>query len=172
MSEEYEIDRIKQRCEEFLLNQERSIQSLYLAHQYGLKNLFKACFEFARTRTVDELENSPEYKLLDKDIVLQIYREKVNMMRSYANDLKQSESRLEVTCDKLKVEKENMKRSLQSIQTIWTSQSKRCFRHITDENFDFSCSDCNDKIRWEIRRLCGEGQHVRVYFPALSKHNK
>lgn len=172
LSEEYEIDRIKQRCEEFLLNQERSIQSLYLAHKYGLKSLFRACFEFAKTRTVDELENSPEYKLLDKDIVLQIYREKVNMMRSYANDLKQSENRLEVTCDKLKIEKENMKRSLQSIQTIWTSQSKRCFRHITDENFNFSCSDCNDKIRWEIRRLCGEGQHVRVYFPALSKHNK
>lgn len=171
LSEEYEIDRIKQRCEEFLLNQERSIQSLYLAHKYGLKNLFKVCFEFAKTRTVEELENTPEYKLLDKDIIMQIYREKVDMMRSYANDLKQSERRLEVTCDKLKAEKENMKRSLESIQNIWNTPSKRCYKHITEEKFNFSCADCNDKIRWEIRRLCGEGQHVRVYFPSQSKLN-
>ena len=105
-------------------------------------------------------------------MVIQIYREKVNMMRSYANDLRQSESRLEVTCDKLKVEKENMKRSLQQIQTIWDTPNKRCYKHITEEKFDFSCSDCNDKLRWEIRRLCGEGQHVRVYFPSQSKHKK
>ncbi|XP_063406733.1 BTB and MATH domain-containing protein 38-like [Mytilus trossulus] len=172
LSEEYEIERIKKRCEEFLLNQERSIQSLYLAQKHGLKNLFKVCFEFAKTRTVEELESSPEYKLLDKDVVIKIYSEKVNIMRNYANDLRQSESRLEITCDKLKVEKENMKRSLQLVQDIWTTPNKRCYKHITQETFDFSCSDCNDKVRWEIRRLCVEGQHVRVYFPSQSKHKK
>lgn len=171
LAEEYEIDRIKQRCEEFLLNQERSMYYLYLAHKHGLKNLFKVCFEFAKTRTVVELENSPEYKLLDKDLVLQIFKEKVNVMRNYANDMRQSESKATFERDKLKVEKENMKKSLDAIQNIWTAPNKRCYRHMTEEKFDFSCSDCNDKVRWEIRRLCGEGQHVRVYFPSRCKKN-
>ena len=168
LAEEYQMEGIKKRCEEFLMNQERSLEMLVLAKKFGLKNIFKRCLEFAKTKTLEDLETAPERKNIDSDTLLAIYKGKIEMLRDYSNDLKQNEIKISNDRDLLRMEKENMKRSLQTIQKLWDMPNKRCFRHMSDNNYDYSCIECNEKIYREVRKLCGEGQHLRRYFPKIT----
>lgn len=165
LSDEFKINRVKERCEQFLKNQECSLGNLVIAEKYNLRSLYKRCMEHAKTKTLEELDSSVECKKLSQKTLLKIYHDKIEMLRDYSKDLTQKDRQTLKDCDTLKMEKENMKRSLQSIQVLWESPSKRCFRHIADSAFNYSCADCNEKIYFEVRKLCGEGQHLRRYFP-------
>ncbi|KAK3087882.1 hypothetical protein FSP39_011949 [Pinctada imbricata] len=167
LAEEYQMERITKRCEEFLMNQERSIEILVLAQKFHLKNVYKRCVEFAKTRTLEDLETDPETKNLDPQTLLSIYKGKIEMLLDYSNELKQNEDKMSQERDLLKMEKENMKRSLQSIQKLWDTPNKRCYRHMSDNLYDYSCAECNEKMYREVRKLCGEGQHLRRYFPKI-----
>lgn len=171
LSEEFQINRVKERCEQFLVNQERSLGILVLAEKYKLRSLYKRCMEYAKTKTLEELDSSPECKKLSQETLLQIYHDKIDMLRDYSKDLTQRDRKTKQDCETLRMEKENMKRSLQSIQKLWEAPSKRCFRHIADSAFNYSCPECNEKIYFEIRKLCGEGQHLRRYFPKSQEKN-
>jgi hypothetical protein len=153
------------------VNQERSLGILVLAEKYKLRSLYKRCMEYAKTKTLEELDSSSECKKLSKETMLQIYHNKIEMLREYSNDLTQRDRKMKLDCETLRMEKDNMKRSLQSIQKLWEEPSKRCFRHIADTAFNYRCSDCNEKIYFEIRKLCGEGQHLRRYFPKSQDKN-
>ncbi|XP_062580286.1 BTB and MATH domain-containing protein 38-like [Saccostrea cucullata] len=165
LSDEFQINRVKERCEQFLINQDRSLGILVLAEKYNLRSLYKQCMEYAKTKTLEELDSSPEIKRLSSKTVLQIYHDKIEMLRDYSNDITQRDRRTMLDCETLRMEKANMLRSLQGIQKLWDTPSKRCFRHIADSAFNYSCADCNEKIYFEVRKLCGEGQHLRRYFP-------
>lgn len=85
------------------------------------------------------------------------------MIRDYANEVKQNEKKLEVQCDQLRLEKEMMKSTLQNIKKLWEAPNKRCFRHMTEDSFDYSCRDCNEKMQREVRKMCTDGQRSRRY---------
>jgi hypothetical protein len=163
LADEYQIERIKQRCEDFLLSQERSMETLVLAQKFHLKHLYSRCVEYAKTRTMEDLESSPEIGNVDQDTLIKIYKAKIDMIRDYASELKQHESTLAQDCDQLLREKDNMKSVLQNVQKLWDTPTKRCYRHMTDASFDFSCRDCNEKVYRDARKLCTEGQHYRRY---------
>ena len=165
LSSEFQISRVKERCEQFLKNQECSLANLVVAEKYNLHSLFKRCMDFAKTKTLEELDSSPECKKLSPQTLLKIYHAKIQMLRDYSKELTQKERQTIKDCETLRMEKENMKRSLQGIYGLWETPSKRCFRHIADSAFNYSCPDCNEKIYFEVRKLCGEGQHLRRYFP-------
>ncbi|KAL3890397.1 hypothetical protein ACJMK2_002679 [Sinanodonta woodiana] len=163
LAHEYEMSSIKQRCEEYLISNEKSLEILVLAQKFNLKNMYKAGIEFAKTCTLEELEHSPEYRNLKPETLIAIYKDKITMMRNYASDLKQSEKNLTLKTNQLSVEKENMKSVLSHIQNIWETPNKRCYKHVNEDSFDFECQDCNEKISREIRKMCAEGQHVKYY---------
>jgi len=155
---------MRMRCEDFLLGQHASLQSLVLSEKYELNNLFKQCVSYAKTLTLEELDKDPDCKNISEKTLAKIYREKVTMMRNYANDLKQAESKLRKHNDQLLDQKDGMVNMFMSIGKIWDMPNKRCYKHMTEERFDFTCRDCNEKIQREVRRMCNDGQHVLRFF--------
>ena len=159
------MERIKKRCEEFLINQERTLDTLLLARKYDLKNLYRRSIEFAKTKNVNELERNPDYRKLDDETKLTIYKAKIAMLKDYANDVTHKEAILSQEHCKVKMERDNMKACLLAIEKLWNAPNKRCFRHTNSEEFDFTCADCNENMYREARILCGRGQYLRRYFP-------
>ena len=163
-SEEYEMVSLRSRCEEYLLGQDNSLETLLLAEKYKLRNLYKRCIQSAKTRTLEDIERSDEYKHISQDTLLKIYKEKIEVMRDYANDLKLGEKKLKQQNDQLNAEKEGMLNMFQNIPKVWEEPSKRCYKHVTEDNFDYTCRDCNEKVQREVRRMCHDGQHVRRFY--------
>lgn len=163
-SKEFDMPSMRMRCEDFLLGQSASIQSLVLAEKHELQNLLKQCVSYAKTLTLEDLDKNPDCKEISEKTLARIYREKVMMMRDYANDLKQAESKLRKQNDQLLDQKEGMVNMFNSIGKIWEMPNKRCYKHMTEERFDFTCRDCNEKIQREVRRMCNDGQHVRRFY--------
>lgn len=172
MSSEYEMPKLKSKCEEYLLTQDFSIESLILAAKHDLKTLHKNCVDFAKTQTMEDLERHPLRKEIDPDTLIAIYKEKVYMIRNYADELKQSESKLKKQNEQMVDEKEGMCSIFNTMGKLWEMPNKRCYKHMTDEKFDFTCRDCNEKLQREVRRMCSEGQHVRRYFILNNKNSK
>ena len=162
-SEEYDMVSLRGRCEEFLLVHDNSLGSLVLAEKYKLKNLYKRCIQSANTRTLEEIERSEEFKHLSQETLLKIYRDKIELMRDYANDLKLSEKKLKQQNEQLNTEKEGMLHMFQNIPKVWEEPSKRCYKHVTEEGYHYTCRDCNEKTQREVRRMCHDGQHVRRF---------
>ncbi|WAR17960.1 BAT38-like protein [Mya arenaria] len=168
-AEEYDMPSMRNRCEDYLCAQDASIEHLIVAEKFDLKHLYKQCVDFAKTRTLEDLEKDPLCKCVSEKTLTRIYKEKVNMMRDYANDLKQSETKLTRANEQLLDEKEGMAAMLGSIGKIWEMPNKRCYKHMTDDRFDFTCRDCNEKIQREVRRMCSDAQHVRRFFTLNNK---
>ena len=164
LSEEYEVPNIKTRCEDFLVAHCNSLETLVLAEQYGLKHLYKTCMESVKTKTIEEIQRSPEFKNISQETVIKLYKEKIDMMRAYANELKMNEKKLTQQNDQLTSEKEGMLHVFQNIPKVWEEPSKRCYKHMTEERFDYTCRDCNEKVQREVRRMCHDGQHMRKYY--------
>lgn len=161
MADEYQMDLIKKRCEEFLTSKDKSLELLVIAEKYHLKKLHKQCIEYVKMKNVEDIERNPQSKNLDNNTLIKIYKAKINMLKDYANDMKNRESRLGRDYDRTVVQRDRLRTNLQKVKKIWETPNKRCFRHMTEEKFDFRCSDCNEKIYFEIRQLCSESQLVR-----------
>ncbi|XP_060066234.1 BTB and MATH domain-containing protein 38-like [Ylistrum balloti] len=165
LAEEYQIDRIKHRCEKFLLTQQSNLEALYLAQKFQLRTLYRRCVNFSKTKSVSDLERNPYYTKLNADTKVDVLKAKTDMLNDHANSLANRETSLSRRCDLLTMERDNMKASLQAIHGIWAVPNKRCYKHVTNKDFNFSCLDCNENMYREIRALCGRGQHLRRYFP-------
>ena len=163
-SEEYDMLMMRSRCEEFLMAETNNLETLILAEKYNLKNLHKHCIESAKTRTLEDIERSPEYADISQETLIKIYKEKINLVRDYANELKLNEKKIKQQKDQLTAEKEGMLSVFQNIPKVWEQPSKRCYKHVTEDNFDYTCRDCHEKIQREVRRMCHDGQHVRKFY--------
>ncbi|XP_033726488.1 BTB and MATH domain-containing protein 38-like [Pecten maximus] len=165
LAEEYQIDKIKHRCENFLITQQSSLEALHLAQKFRLRTLYRHCVNFSKTKSLSVLERNPHYAKLSAETKVDVLKAKTEMLSDYASSLAKQETSLSRKCDLLTMERDNMKSSLQAIHGIWGVPNKRCYKHVTDKDFNFSCLDCNENINREIRALCGRGQHLRRYFP-------
>lgn len=128
LSSELQISRVKERCEQFLKNQECSLANLVVAEKYNLHSLFKRCMDFAKTKTLEELDSSAECKKLSPQTLLKIYHAKIQMLRDYSKELTQKDRQTIKDCENLQMEKEKMKRSLQG---IYGQNGKRPARGVT-----------------------------------------
>lgn len=168
-ADEFDMPSMRNRCETFLCAQDACIDNLIVAEKHDLKQLYKQCVDFSKTRTLEDLERDPLCKCLSERTLIKIYKEKVNMMRDYAQDLKNAETKLERRNGQLADEKDGMAEMFKNISKIWDMPNKRCYKHMTDETFDFTCRDCNEKIQREVRRMCHDAQHVRRFFKMNNK---
>ena len=134
LADEYEVPNIKTRCEDFLMGHSNSLETLILAEQYGLKHLYKTCMESAKTRTIEEIQRNPVFKNISQETMIKLYKEKIDMLRDYANELKVNEKKLKQQNDQLTSEKEGMLHVFQSIPKVWEEPSKRCYKHMTEES--------------------------------------
>ncbi|XP_021379288.1 BTB and MATH domain-containing protein 38-like [Mizuhopecten yessoensis] len=165
LAEEYQIDRIKRRCEDFLLTQQSNLEALFLAQKFRLRTLYRRCVNCSKTKSLRDLERNPNYVKLSAETKVEVLKAKTEMLCDYTKNLENRETLLSRKSDLLTMERDNMKASLQAIHGIWGVPNKRCYKHVTDKDFNFSCSDCNENMYREIRALCGRGQHLRRYFP-------
>ena len=157
LTEEYQIDGIKKRCEAFLISkQQPSLTELLLAQKFNLPNLYAKCIDYAKRQTLEDLENAAEYKDLEPKTLIAIYKAKVNMIRDYSHYLSENGSALKRTSQKLQAEKDHMHSLLLNVQKLWDTPSKRCYKHMVPGSFDYSCRECNEKIHSQVKKVCSE----------------
>lgn len=80
--EEYQVQDIKKKCEEFLLTKPGSIQLLVTAQAFGLRGLTAKCIEWARHKTYLELKEDPLYKSLEPENLIAILEFRVQDLES------------------------------------------------------------------------------------------
>ncbi|XP_013397955.1 BTB and MATH domain-containing protein 38-like [Lingula anatina] len=163
LAEEYQIEKIKQRCEVFLLSGNTDLESLLLAQRYCLDKLYTKCIEGATRLTLEDLEKCDEFQQLEPRTLNTIYKSKINTMRDYASYIKEKEVAMEKECNKVSRERDRIQSKLQTVKMLWETPSKRCYRHMGNTAmFDFSCRECNEKVYREIKKLCSELPNNRI----------
>nr|XP_047136165.1 BTB and MATH domain-containing protein 36-like isoform X2 [Hydra vulgaris]XP_047136174.1 BTB and MATH domain-containing protein 36 isoform X2 [Hydra vulgaris] len=85
LSREYQINKIHNLCEEFLLKKVPTFELLITAQEFQLKNLESKCIEYFSEKALISLENHPKYNELSEDNKLQL-AERQNMTLQAACD--------------------------------------------------------------------------------------
>ena len=75
LSEEYQIEQKKEKCERVLLSQPPSLEKLVLAKQLGLSKLEKECLIYASGRSIEDIESY--FKDISKETIIEILKQKV-----------------------------------------------------------------------------------------------
>ena len=65
LTHEYQMTNITEHCEKYLVRLPPSIGRLVLADKYSLNELRKECLEYARTKSLQELEKDVMYDLVE-----------------------------------------------------------------------------------------------------------
>nr|XP_047136164.1 BTB and MATH domain-containing protein 36-like isoform X1 [Hydra vulgaris]XP_047136173.1 BTB and MATH domain-containing protein 36 isoform X1 [Hydra vulgaris] len=104
LSREYQINKIHNLCEEFLLKKVPTFELLITAQEFQLKNLESKCIEYFSEKALISLENHPKYNELSEDNKLQL-AERQNMT-------------LQAACDKAR------KCQLHPMQMLWMISSQ------------------------------------------------
>ncbi|CAH1773706.1 unnamed protein product [Owenia fusiformis] len=74
LAEEYQIIKVTERCELFLISQDPSVESLVLAQRYNLSNLRQHAINLLKHRVVGQLENLPGYPMLTPETLAHLYK--------------------------------------------------------------------------------------------------
>lgn len=74
--QEYQIDVILKRAEEFLLTQVSSVKNFLIAQKFNLKELYESNFNYLKRAPITRLKSQPDFAELDKDMVIELLMEK------------------------------------------------------------------------------------------------
>ena len=74
--QEYQIDVILKRSEEFLLTQVSSVKNFLIAQKFNLKDLYESNFNYLKRAPIARLKSQPDFVELDKDMVIELMMEK------------------------------------------------------------------------------------------------
>lgn len=76
LAQEYQIDLVTKRCEEFLLQRQKNdgdaMKYLLLARQFDLKKLYKECIKIAKKIPVQKLRKIKEYRSISCEVTSEI----------------------------------------------------------------------------------------------------
>ncbi|XP_064652918.1 kelch-like protein 38 [Lineus longissimus] len=164
LADEYMMERIMTKCEDFLLEKDPTMETLVTAQRYNLKRLFKSCVDYAKNCCLEDVEKCPEFTDLEPHTILMIYKSKLDSLREYAYAMQGKEKNTRSEHEALKLQHEKTLLYTRTIEGLWESPSKRCYRHITNDKFDFSCTECNEKVQRQVRRLCSETIGMRKVY--------
>ena len=88
LAEEYQINEVKRRSEEFLMTKPGSMELLITAQTYGLTALLAKCVEFARHKSYHELQKDPYFPCLEPENLISIltFRVQVHTVNYFFDD--------------------------------------------------------------------------------------
>ena len=126
LANEYQIAKLVQRCEEYLLTKDMTVESLAMAQHYGLERLESAALSSLKHKTIQEMETCEGYSVLSSGTVAQLYR----------------------------VRGEHLEQTLKNIYHVWKGLGK-CSDH-TLFNFPPECVQCAQLAKTAVQGLCVE----------------
>ena len=74
--QEYQIDVIQERCEDFLLSQASSVRHFLLAEKYNLSRLRESNMAYLKRAPVSRLRSQPEFETLDSTVLKDLLLDK------------------------------------------------------------------------------------------------
>ncbi len=89
LAQEYQIVKVTERCEEYLLSQSSSIKNFLLAQKYDLKKLYESNFAYLKRAPVARLKSQAEFKTLDQDVLIELLMEKCDKFESNLDNLRE-----------------------------------------------------------------------------------
>lgn len=89
LAQEYQMDKVLERCEEYLLSQASSIKNFLIAQKYNLQKLYDSTFAYLKRAPVTRLKSQPEFESLDQQILLDVLMEKCDKFESNLDSLRE-----------------------------------------------------------------------------------
>ena len=89
LAQEYQIEKISERCEEFLMSQASSVRNYLLGIKYNLKRLEESNMSYLKRAPVARLKAQPEFEMLDSQTVISLLLEKCDKFESNLEALRE-----------------------------------------------------------------------------------
>lgn len=87
--QEYQIDVILERCEDFLLSQASSVRNFLLAEKYNLSRLRESNMAYLKRAPVSRLRSQPEFETLDATVLKDLLLDKCERFESNMDSLRE-----------------------------------------------------------------------------------
>ncbi|XP_047136178.1 speckle-type POZ protein-like A [Hydra vulgaris] len=88
LSREYRINKIKNLCEEYLLQKTPTVDLLITAQEFDLERLIEKCIEYFSEKALEPLQNHPKYNELSKENKLKLAKGQNMVLRKFFENAK------------------------------------------------------------------------------------
>ena len=82
LTQEYQMTRVTERCQHYLLSQPPSVKNLVLAETYNLGTLLKTCIQFAKKTPFNTLKYQADFDRITPSTLMNILTYKVDRLES------------------------------------------------------------------------------------------
>ena len=89
LAQEYQIEKVTERCEEHLLNSASTIKNYLIAQQFNLKKLLDSNMSYLKRAPITRLKTQPGFDQLDKKLVIQLLTDKCEKFESNLDALRE-----------------------------------------------------------------------------------
>ena len=89
LAQEYQIDKLTERCEEFLMSQASSIKAYLMAKKFNLKKLEESNLSYLKRAPVTRLKSQAEWATLDQDLVVELLMDKCTKFEGSLDSLRE-----------------------------------------------------------------------------------
>ena len=89
LAQEYQIEKLTERCEDFLLSQASSVKNYILAQRYSLDKLLEANTQYLKKAPLSRLKSQPEFESLDQSVLQDILMEKCEKFEGIVESLRE-----------------------------------------------------------------------------------
>ena len=83
------MDKITDRCEEFLCSQASSVKNYLLAQKYNLPELLESNLSYLKRAPISRLKSQADFKNLDHDTLIELLIEKCEKFETNMEDLRE-----------------------------------------------------------------------------------
>ena len=88
LAQEYQIEPITERCEEYLLSQSSSIRNHLLAMKFNLPKLHESTLSYLKRAPLSRLKQQKDFSDLDDKFIVELLMEKCTKLESRLDDLR------------------------------------------------------------------------------------
>ena len=146
--EEYQVNGIKKKCEEYLLTKPGSMELLITAQSYGLEMLLSKNIEYARKKSYSELQRDPYFSSLEPENLLRVLELRVLDLEELVEHNK-------------KVSSERDARLYGVITELASGYGNFCTDCKT-RKVNETCFNCLKMFREKVKGKCEEAKHLRT----------
>ena len=87
--QEYQIEILLERAEEFLLSQASSVRNYLLAHKFNLTKLMDSNLSYMKRAPISRIKNQPEFDQLDHQMLVDLLVDKCDKFESNMESLRE-----------------------------------------------------------------------------------
>lgn len=156
--EEYQIDEVKKKCEEFLLTKDGNMELLVTAQQYGLHQLLGKCIDKVKSKSFTELKKDPNYKLIEPENLISILQLRVLDLEASVEQGR-------------KIYGDRDTKMFGVISELASGYGNFC-TECKSRKINDNCFNCLKMFREKVKSKCDEAKAYRQHNPLFSRENK